>query len=279
MITGKGKPDAVRSWSARPSARLRRPEPPSLDPSKTIWQEISGVREILTPRKREVNSRSLRRTFNFSGTDQQKPTGILSGGREEQGPPCKGAPAGGQRAPPRRADERFLTLTRSGRSRRPLQNFAGCAVVISHDRWFLDRIADAHTGVRGGEQGRVVRRKLLGVRAGPEAPASASTPTALTGSSTKSSSDNEEPLSHCRCRHPFHRRLAAEAQQMSVSKVEFSQLVDRRRCQPDPAQITGREPFRNHSAVALPAGARDTRVPDSKPIICVRRYRHCARRP
>jgi len=140
MITGKESPDAgaVRLGDTVKLAYADQSRP--LDPAKTIWQEISGGDEIITLGRREVNSRSYVARFNFSGTDQQKPTGILSGGERNR---VHLAKVLRQEANVLLLDEptNDLDVNTLRALEEALVNFAGCAVVISHDRWFLDRIA------------------------------------------------------------------------------------------------------------------------------------------
>ncbi len=111
-----------------------------LDPNKSIWQEISGGEDILQLGHREVNSRAYVARFNFSGTDQQKKTVALSGGERNRVHLAKMLKEGGNvlllDEPTNDLDVHTLRALEDA-----LLNFAGCAVVISHDRWFLDRIA------------------------------------------------------------------------------------------------------------------------------------------
>ncbi|MFH0988405.1 MAG: energy-dependent translational throttle protein EttA [bacterium] len=111
-----------------------------LDPDKTIWQEISGGEELLQLGSREVNSRGYVARFNFSGTDQQKRVGILSGGERNRVHLAKVLKEGANvlllDEPTSDLDVNTLRALEEA-----LLNFAGCAVVISHDRWFLDRVA------------------------------------------------------------------------------------------------------------------------------------------
>jgi sulfate-transporting ATPase len=111
-----------------------------LDPEKTIWQEISEAREILQLGNREVNSRAYAARFNFPGTEQQKKVGLLSGGERNRVHLAKMLKEGGNvillDEPTNDLDVNTLRALEEA-----LENFAGCAVVISHDRWFLDRIA------------------------------------------------------------------------------------------------------------------------------------------
>jgi len=140
MITKQEKPDAGSIVVGETVKLAYADQSRLLDPSKTIWQEISGGEEILTLGKREVNSRSYVARFNFSGTDQQKPTGILSGGERNR---VHLAKVLRQEANVLLLDEptNDLDVNTLRALEEALQNFAGCAVVISHDRWFLDRIA------------------------------------------------------------------------------------------------------------------------------------------
>ena len=140
MITGSEKPDAGSIVLGETVKLAYADQSRPLDPSKTIWQEISGGEETLTLGKREVNSRSYVARFNFSGTDQQKPTGILSGGERNR---VHLAKVLRQEANVLLLDEptNDLDVNTLRALEEALQNFAGCAVVISHDRWFLDRIA------------------------------------------------------------------------------------------------------------------------------------------
>ena len=140
MIIGSEKPDAgtivVGDTVVLGYVDQSRP----LSPEKTIWEEISGGDEIITLGKREVNSRSYVARFNFSGTDQQKKVGILSGGERNR---VHLAKVLRREANVLLLDEptNDLDVNTLRALEEALENFAGCAVVISHDRWFLDRIA------------------------------------------------------------------------------------------------------------------------------------------
>jgi ATP-binding cassette ChvD family protein len=139
MITGHEKPDsgtiAVGDTVKLAYVDQNRP----LDPNKTIWQEISGGEELLRIGNREVNSRAYVARFNFSGTDQQKPTGALSGGERNRVHLAKVLREGANvlllDEPTNDLDVNTLRALEEA-----ITNFAGCAVIISHDRWFLDRV-------------------------------------------------------------------------------------------------------------------------------------------
>jgi ATP-binding cassette ChvD family protein len=111
-----------------------------LDPDKTIWQEISGGEDAIQLGKREVNSRAYVGSFNFKGADQQKPVGLLSGGERNRVHLAKLLRSGGNvlllDEPTNDLDVDTLRSLEDA-----ILSFAGCVLVISHDRWFLDRIA------------------------------------------------------------------------------------------------------------------------------------------
>ncbi|MBA2732790.1 MAG: energy-dependent translational throttle protein EttA, partial [Acidobacteria bacterium] len=111
-----------------------------LDSDKTIWEEISGGQDVVMLGNREVNSRAYVARFNFSGADQQKRVGELSGGMRNRVHLAKVLKEG---ANVLLLDEptNDLDVNTMRALEEALENFAGCAVVISHDRWFLDRIA------------------------------------------------------------------------------------------------------------------------------------------
>ena len=112
----------------------------SLDGNKTIWEEISAGLDVIQLGKREMNSRAYVSRFNFSGTDQQKRVGQLSGGERNRVHLAKMLKSGANvillDEPTNDLDVNTMRALEEA-----LENFAGCAVVISHDRWFLDRIA------------------------------------------------------------------------------------------------------------------------------------------
>lgn len=112
----------------------------NLQDDKTVWEEISGGLDILELGKREMNSRAYVGAFNFRGGDQQKKVGLLSGGERNRVHLAKMLKSGANLLlldePTNDLDVETLRALEVG-----LENFAGCAVIISHDRWFLDRIA------------------------------------------------------------------------------------------------------------------------------------------
>ncbi|MCO5333973.1 MAG: energy-dependent translational throttle protein EttA [Pyrinomonadaceae bacterium] len=112
----------------------------SLDDNKTVWDEIADGLDVVQLGKREVNSRAYVSRFNFSGSDQQKRVGQLSGGERNRVHLAKMLKSG---ANVLLLDEptNDLDVNTMRALEEALENFAGCAVVISHDRWFLDRIA------------------------------------------------------------------------------------------------------------------------------------------
>jgi ATPase subunit of ABC transporter with duplicated ATPase domains len=112
----------------------------AIDPEKTVFQVISGGTETMMLGSRQVNSRAYVARFNFTGSDQEKKCGVLSGGERNRLHLALALKAEGNvlllDEPTNDIDVNTLRALEEG-----LDNFAGCAVVISHDRWFLDRIA------------------------------------------------------------------------------------------------------------------------------------------
>jgi len=141
MIIGEEKPDSG-TFKIGDTVVLGHMEQSrtSLDPNKTVWEVISGGQETITLGTNEINSRAYVGRFNLSGSDQQKKVGTLSGGERNR---VQLAILLRQQAnvilldePTNDLDVNTLRALEEG-----LENFAGCAVIISHDRWFLDRIA------------------------------------------------------------------------------------------------------------------------------------------
>jgi ATP-binding cassette ChvD family protein len=112
----------------------------TLNPDKTIWEEISGGQDLIQLGSRQVNSRAYVARFNFAGSDQQKKVGLLSGGERNRVHLAKMLKQGANvlllDEPTNDLDVNTLRALEEA-----LENFAGCAVIITHDRWFLDRIA------------------------------------------------------------------------------------------------------------------------------------------
>jgi ATP-binding cassette ChvD family protein len=141
MITGQDKPDAG-TITIGESVQLGYVDQSrdSLDGSKNVWEEISGGQDQLMLGKREVNSRGYCSAFNFKGADQQKKVGTLSGGERNRVHLAKMLKSGANvlllDEPTNDLDVDTLRALEEA-----LEDFAGCAVIISHDRWFLDRIA------------------------------------------------------------------------------------------------------------------------------------------
>ena len=122
-----------------------------LDGSKTVWEEISDGQDIITVGRTELNSRTYVSRFNFTGTDQQKHVGSLSGGERNRVHLAKLLKSGGNvlllDEPTNDLDVETLRALEEA-----LLDFPGCAVVISHDRWFLDRIATHILAFEGDSQ-------------------------------------------------------------------------------------------------------------------------------
>src|SRR5437773_4299423 len=141
LITGQEKPDAgsVRLGDTVKLAYVDQSRD-VLSADKTVWEEISDGLDTVELGSRQVNSRAFVARFNFSGTDQQKKVGTLSGGERNRVHLAKMLKQGANvlllDEPTNDLDVNTLRALEEA-----LENFAGCAVVISHDRWFLDRVA------------------------------------------------------------------------------------------------------------------------------------------
>lgn len=140
MITGQEQPDSGAIRIGETVALAYVDQSRTLDPKKSIWEEITGGTDLLKLGTREVNSRAYVARFNFAGSDQQKKVGTLSGGERNRVHLAKMLKEGANvlllDEPTNDLDVNTLRALEEA-----LENFAGCAVVISHDRWFLDRIA------------------------------------------------------------------------------------------------------------------------------------------
>ena len=148
----------------------------TLDPERTVYEEITDGREFLQVGRREVNGRAYVASFNFKGTDQQKKVGDLSGGERNRVHLAKVLKSGANLLlldePTNDPDVDTLRALESG-----LDAYAGCAVIISHDRWFLDRVATHVLAFEGDSQVRwfegnfteyeAYRKKELGLDAQP----------------------------------------------------------------------------------------------------------------
>ena len=148
----------------------------TLDPERTVYEEITDGREFLLVGRREVNGRAYVASFNFKGTDQQKKVGDLSGGERNRVHLAKVLKSGANLLlldePTNDLDVDTLRALESG-----LDAYAGCAVIISHDRWFLDRVATHVLAFEGDSQVRwfegnfteyeAYRKKELGLAAQP----------------------------------------------------------------------------------------------------------------
>jgi ATP-binding cassette ChvD family protein len=141
MITGQEKPDSG-SFRIGETVKMAYAEQTreTLDPEKTVYEEISGGYDNITLGKAQMNARAYCGRFNFTGQDQQKKVGTLSGGERNRVHLAKMLQSGANLIlldePTNDLDVNTLRALEEA-----LENFAGCAVVASHDRWFLDRIA------------------------------------------------------------------------------------------------------------------------------------------
>ena len=141
MITGEDKPDSG-SVTVSDTVKLGyvNQSRDSLDPNKTVWEEISGGNDVFYLGKREMNTRAYCGSFGFRGPDQQKKVGVLSGGERNRVHLAKMLkdPANVLLLDEPTNDLDTETLAALEEA---LENYSGCAVIISHDRWFLDKLA------------------------------------------------------------------------------------------------------------------------------------------
>jgi ATP-binding cassette ChvD family protein len=141
MLTGQEKPDSG-SINIGESVAMGYVDQSrdALSPNKTVWEEVSGGNDVLYLGKREMNSRAYTGAFNFKGADQQQKVGTLSGGQRNRVHLAKMLKSGSNvlllDEPTNDLDTETLAALEEA-----LEDFAGCAVIISHDRMFLDRLA------------------------------------------------------------------------------------------------------------------------------------------
>ncbi len=154
MIVGQEQPDSgsIRvgetvKWAYADQSR-------TLDPEKTVYEEISQGAEMLELGSRKINARAYCSSFNFNGSDQQKKVGVLSGGERNRVHLAKTLTEGANvillDEPTNDLDVNTLRALEEA-----LENFAGCALVVSHDRWFLDRICTHILAFEGDSQARM----------------------------------------------------------------------------------------------------------------------------
>ncbi len=154
MITGQEDPDAG-TMRVGPTVNLAYVDQSrdALDPESTVYEEITSGNDIIKLGSREMNGRAYVASFNFKGSDQQKKVGVLSGGERNRVHLAKVLARGGNvlllDEPTNDLDVDTLRALEDG-----LDAFAGCAVVISHDRWFLDRVATHVLAFEGDSQVR-----------------------------------------------------------------------------------------------------------------------------
>lgn len=154
MVTGKEKPDnGTFEVGSTVDVAYVDQEHDNLDPNKTIWEVISEGNDLMKIGNREMNSRAYVSRFNFSGTDQQKKVGSLSGGERNRVHLAMTLKQGANLLlldePTNDLDVNTLRALEEA-----IENFAGCAVIISHDRWFLDRVATHILAFEGDSQVR-----------------------------------------------------------------------------------------------------------------------------
>jgi ATPase subunit of ABC transporter with duplicated ATPase domains len=139
MIVGQEKPDAGNVIVGETVKLGYADQMRVLDPNKSVWEEISGGEDWLTLGTRKVNSRAYVAGFNFLGSDQQQKVGSLSGGQRNRVHLARMLTEGGNvlllDEPTNDIDVNTMRALEDA-----IESFAGCAMIISHDRWFLDRV-------------------------------------------------------------------------------------------------------------------------------------------
>ena len=174
MVTGQEKPDSGSIRIGETVKLAYADQSRSLDGEKTVYEEISGGEELLTLGSRKMNARAYVASFNFLGSDQQKKVATLSGGERNRVHLAKTLTQGANvlllDEPTNDLDVNTLRALEEA-----LENFAGCAILVSHDRWFLDRIATHILAFEGDSQARLFlgnwtdyeahRRQELGIEA------------------------------------------------------------------------------------------------------------------
>jgi ATP-binding cassette ChvD family protein len=154
MIVGKEKPDSGSIRIGETVKLAYADQSRTLDPEKSVYEEISQGAETLELGSRKINARAYCSSFNFMGADQQKKVGVLSGGERNRVHLAKTLTEGANvlllDEPTNDLDVNTLRALEEA-----LENFAGCAVVVSHDRWFLDRICTHILAFEGESQARL----------------------------------------------------------------------------------------------------------------------------
>ena len=154
MLTGKERPDSGSIRTGETVKLAYADQLRSLDGEKSVWEEISGGQDEITLGTRKMNSRAYCASFNFAGTDQQKKVGVLSGGERNRVHMAKTLTEGANvlllDEPTNDLDVNTLRALEEA-----LEEFAGTAIVVSHDRWFLDRICTHILAFEGESQARL----------------------------------------------------------------------------------------------------------------------------
>ncbi len=154
MVTGQEQPDAGSIRIGETVKLAYADQTRSLDAEKTVYEEISRGADTLELGARKINARAYCSSFNFAGTDQQKKVGVLSGGERNRVHLAKTLTEGANvillDEPTNDLDVNTLRSLEEA-----LESFAGCAIVVSHDRWFLDRICTHILAFEGDSQARL----------------------------------------------------------------------------------------------------------------------------